>query len=43
MFVDEMPCVATADQKNWIFTSEAEGWKRTDDNWDAMYPIYDGR
>src|SRR5215203_1079824 len=42
MFVDEMPCIASADQKNWIFITEAEGWKRTDDNWDALYPNYKG-
>jgi hypothetical protein len=42
MFVDELPCIATDDQKNWIFYSKAEGWKRSDDNWDATYPIYEG-
>ena len=42
MFMNEMPCVTTADQKSWIFISEAEGWKRSADNWDAMYTIYEG-
>ena len=41
MFVNEMPCIATDNQKYWIF-SEGDGWKRTDDNWDATYPIYEG-
>ena len=39
MFMDEMPCIVTDDQKNWVFINEAEGWKSTDDTWNALYPI----